>query len=141
MKKIVNLDGEVCIDGYYNFKLQRLKSKWDELVAIVNSNVSLLGDASLIKDFLCYLIDFLQSTQKELSIVVDNGSFRLFNQSGRLLPVINLICPSTLEDQVVINAICIKPQNVKLYCDKKSVCSELLELLNYLFDVKIVENS
>ena len=141
VKKSLNLCGEVCIDGYYNFRMRKLKGKWDELVEIVKNNGALLKDTAVIKEFLCYLMDFLPSSQKEISVVIDNDTFRMFDDKGRLIPATKLVYPSSVEELVAINAICIKPNNIKLYCDKQQVDHQFLDLLAYLFDVKVVQNS
>ena len=50
IKKRIEIEGEICIDGYYNFRMRDLKEKWDELVSVVNNNNALLKDNFLIKD-------------------------------------------------------------------------------------------
>ena len=141
IKNRLNVQGEVCIDGYYNFRMQRLKGKWNELVEIVKNNSALLNDKLLIKDFLTYLIDFFPPSLNTLSVVVDGNTFRLFDDNGKLLPSIKLVYQSQLEEVLAINAICLKPQKIKLYCNSRLLKKEFLDLLTHLFDVKVVENS
>ena len=141
LKRQVDLKGEICIDGYYNFRMKRLKSKWDELIAVVKNNSALLGNNSLIKEFLCYLLDFFSQSQQTISVVIDDDSFALFDEHGKLIPATSLVYPTRLEELVVINAILLKPNHINLYCDSANLQSGFLDLLSYLFDVKIVENS
>ena len=141
VKKSISLIGEICIDGYYNFRMKGLKSKWNELVEIVKNNNALLRDTSLIKEFLCYLMDFFPQGSSDISVVIDNDTFRIFDEKGRLVPHLNLVCKSALEELVVANAICIKPKAIKLYCNKQELDEKFLDLLAYLFEVKVVQNS
>lgn len=137
IKKSLSLFGEICIDGYYNFRMSRLKSKWNELIEVVKGNGALLADSVVIKEFLCYLMDFLPSLQKDVSVVMDDGKLKLFDDKGRLVPNINIVSPATMEELVAINIIAIKPQSVRLYCNKQDIDAQLIDLLKYLFDVKI----
>ncbi|MBR2974140.1 MAG: hypothetical protein IKC47_00135 [Clostridia bacterium] len=141
IKKTLDISGEVCIDGYYNFRMKKLKQKWDELVEVVKNNNALLADDALIKEFLCYLMDFLPNTDGNLSVVVDGNNAGLFDDKGKIVPSIKLVRPATLEETIAINAICAKPKGIKLYCNSKQLDAAFVDLITYLFDVKLVENS
>ena len=95
----------------------------------------------MIKEFLCYLLDFFSQSQKNLSVVINDGKFSLFDDKGKLMQPIKLVYPSTLEELIIINSICIKPKCINLYCDSSALQSGFLDLLSYLFDVKLIENS
>jgi hypothetical protein len=142
IKRVVELDGTVCFDGYFNFRMKRLKDKWAEIVELTKNNSIILSDDSLIEEFLAYLIDAIPESIKNLSVCIEKGKIVLFDSQSRVVPLIDILrLEATPEETAMVNIICLKPATVTLYCDDTATNPEFLTLTKFLFDTKVVKNS
>ncbi|MCM1042973.1 MAG: hypothetical protein NC350_02045 [Corallococcus sp.] len=142
IRKILRLDSEtVCLDGYYNFRLKKLKDKWHEIVSLVSGNEIILSDIELMKEFLSYLLEAIPSTVKNLSVVMNKNNVQFFDSKNRLIKCSDVAFDATPEEKAMINIICLKPCAVKLYCKASELQNGFIELTQYLFDTKLMENS
>lgn len=134
--------GECCLDGYYNFRMGRLKERWAELVRLANGNAHIMRDAELIKEFLAYLRDTLPVSVDTLSVVIDNNDFKLFDTKGNIIKPLTLFAPECgAEERAIVNILCLRPKHIRLYCDVQNTDKNFVELTTYLFDTKLIQNS
>lgn len=143
IRALIGTNGGQCyLDGYYNFRMSKLKDRWNELVELANDNQQILYDRQLIVDFLDYLIQSIPNTIDTLSVVIDDKHFVLFDTKGNIIKPLALFgADCTPEQYAIINIMCLHPKTLKLYCDIDSLDSDFVYLVKYLFDTKVVENS
>ncbi len=141
VSRVINADEPLYFDGYYNFRLGKLKEKWREIAELTNSNNIILSDENLIKEFLSYLIEAIPCGVKQLSVVMGEGGFRLFDTGDKVItPTRSLSRGATAEEEAMLNAICLKPKKVLLYSDGNA-SAEFTDLMESLFEVKHIVNS
>lgn len=143
LRKIVDVrGGECCLSGYYNFRMGKLKERWADLVRLANGNADVMSDVELIKEFLAYLRDTLAVSVDTLSVVIGDNDFQLFDTKGSLIRPLALFAPECSQEEcAIVNILCLRPKRVKLYCDTDSVDKNFVQLVSYLFDTKVIQNS
>ena len=139
VSRLVEVDQTVCIDGYYNFRLGAVKKKWSDITRLVSDNFYVLSDNSLIVEFLQYLLESTPSKVKNLSVSFEGGSFVLYGSGGKVLePSISLAKQATVEEEAMLNVLCLKPQRVKIY-HSTPLSADFTEMLSSLFEVEYIE--
>ena len=136
VSRLLDVDKTVCIDGYYNFRLGAVKKKWTDITRLVSDNLYVLSDNSLIVEFLQYLMESTPSKVKNLSVSFEGGSFVLYGSGGKVLePTISLARKATVEEEAMLNVLCLKPQRVKIY-HSAPLSDDFVQMLSALFDVE-----
>ena len=139
VSRVVDVDKTLCLDGYYNFRLGAIKKKWQEVIKLVSDNFYVLSDNSLIVEFLQYLLESTPSKVKNLSVSFENGSFVLYGSGGKVLePSISLAKCATVEEEAMLNILCLKPQRVKIY-HSAPLSDGFTQMLSTLFDTEYIE--
>lgn len=139
VSKLVEPDQTVCIDGYYNFRLGAVKKKWADITKLVSDNLYVLTDNSLIVEFLQYLLESTPSKVKTLSVSFEGDSFMLYGSGGKVLePLFSLAKKASVEEEAMLNILCLKPQYVKIY-HSSPLSENFCEMLSQLFDTEYVE--
>ena len=139
VSRLVEIDQNVCIDGYYNFRLAAVKKKWSDITRLVSDNFYVLSDNSLIVEFLQYLLESTPSKVKNLSVSFEGGNFVLYGSGGKVLePSISLAKKATVEEEAMLNILCLKPQRVKIY-HSAPLSNDFCEMLSALFSCEYVE--
>lgn len=141
ISRLVDAEHTVCIDGYYNFRLEAVKRKWQEIVKLVSDNFYVLTDNRLITEFLQYLLESAPSKVKNLSVSIESDGFVLYGAADRVVEPTQSIAPYfSPEEEAMLNVLWLKPQKVKIYHFlplSKPFCAMLEEL----FDVEYVQVS
>lgn len=123
----------IFLDGYYNFCLSRLKRKWAELTKLVGANRYVLEDDSLVLEFLQYLVDSVSQSKGAVSVVLEENEFFVFDQQGNVLPTLSMLSADiSVEEELVVNLVCIKPSSVQVHC-KQMPSAQLCKTLQRLF--------
>ena len=139
VSRLVEVDQNVCIDGYYNFRLGAVKKKWAEITRLVSDNFYVLSDNSLIVEFLQYLLESTPSKVKNLSVSFESGTFTLYGSGGKVLtPAISLAKSTTQEEEAMLNVLCLKPQHVKIY-HNAPLSDDFVQMLSSLFEAEYIE--
>ena len=118
---LIKNEEQICLDGYYNFRMRDIKRKWLELTTLVGANRYVLEDDELVLEFLQYLNDSVSNSVGEISLVFSGDNFFLFDKDNKLLPVLQTQSDGSEEDldvQAAVNLVCMKPAKVNVYCAK-----------------------
>lgn len=138
ISRIISDSSTICLDGYYNFKMSQVKRKWQEISKLVCDNSFLLTDNELIIELLQYLLESLTSRESEMSVSLQNGDYTLYNKDGAVLPKLKSIAKSsTIEEEAMLNIICLKPTKLKVYYHDKP-CKEFSAMCDSLFNSQFV---
>ena len=139
VSKLVEVEQNICIDGYYNFRLGAVKQKWSDVIKLLADNFYVLSDNGLIIEFLQYLLESTPSKVKTLSVSLEDNSFTLYGSGGKVLePTISLARGATAEEEVMLNILCLKPQRVKIY-RTRALSDDFCDMLSALFAVEYIE--
>ncbi len=138
VQKMLGDSTSLFLDGYYNFRMQKLKNKWAELAGLICSGGVLLEDSELIVEFLAYLSETVAGSAKEISVTFDNG-FTLYSADNKVIvPFLPLEKQPSDEKNAMVNLICIKPDKLKIYGETSA---EFTAMAKSLFNVeKVVVN-
>lgn len=138
VSRIMTNSSTVCLDGYYNFRMSPVKRKWEDISKLVCDNSFLLADDELITELLQYLLESLTSREQILSISLQNDDFTLYNKENEVMPKLKSIArSSTVEEEAVLNAICLKPEKFTVYYhDKPS--KEFASMCEALFNSQFI---
>ena len=122
LRKTLELKSDnTYLASFYQFKLKALKGKWNELVSLANENREyLLSDESFV-DLLKFLVDNLDICEDEISIVKEEGGYRIYtDNSDYSHTLIN-------EENIVSSVIDLSPQKINLYFNENSSAINLLK--------------
>ena len=138
VSRVVDVDKELCLDGYYNFRLGHVKKKWTEVIKLVSDNFYVLSDSQMIVEFLQYLLESTPSKVKNLSVSVDDD-FVLYGSADKVIePTFSLARETSCEEELMLNILWLKPQNVKIYTSRK-LNEDFCNMLNSLFEVDYID--
>ncbi|MCH5160133.1 MAG: hypothetical protein J1F66_04725 [Clostridiales bacterium] len=139
VSRLVEIDQNVCIDGYYNFRLGAVKKKWSDIIRLVSDNLYVLSDNSLIVEFLQYLLESTPSKVKVLSVSFEGDGFTLYGSGSKVLePAISLAKSATVEEEAMLNILSLKPQRVKIY-HSNPLSDDFVQMLSALFSTEYIE--
>lgn len=121
---LVKNDEQICLDGYYNFRMREIKRKWWELTTLVGANRYVLEDDELVLEFLQYLNDSVSGSVGETSVVFSGSDFFIFDKQNKLRPTLQTNASfdnsvDSAEVQAAVNLVCIKPTQVNVYSAKR----------------------
>ena len=142
IRAVVNIEDRVNLEGYYNFRMGKVKGKWKEVAEITSRNDLLFSGSAFAEEFLSYLVETVPIGINNLSVVLDKNDFSLFDSNNKLIvPASTLYSRSTVEEEAMLNIICLRPKRIRLYCDRSGVNGDFVRLVESLFEVKEVKNS
>lgn len=120
VSRIVSDSATVCLDGYYNFKMAQVKRKWQDISKLVSDNDFILTDNELIIEFLQYLLESMTTKEKVLSASLDDNDFALFDKDSKALSKLKSLAKTvTVEEEAMLNIICLKPTKLNVYYHNK----------------------
>ena len=138
LSKLIDAQKDIYIDGYYHFRIQNFKRKWENVENMVLENNYILGDHDLILEFLQYLLQSVDPKLKKLSICFDKNSYTLYDGKGKVIQKCPTMSPSvSVEEDAIVNAICLNPQKLKVY-HAKPLSQDFLDVVKALFNVQFV---
>ncbi len=136
---IIDTANDIYIDGYYNFRMKSIKSRWQEIINMILDSRYILDDDQLILEFLQYLLQSVDSKVKNLSLCFEENNYYICDSSNRILPGTALMSPdATVEEQAMVNVICLNPKKATVYHGKK-LNEDFCKMLNYLFDTHFLQ--
>ena len=138
---MVDVDNNIYVDGYYNFKMGNFKRRWQNVVNMLLENDYVLHDNQLILEFLQYLLQSVDGKCQQLSICFDNDGYTLYDATGKVVQSISAISQdTTAEQEALVNAICQNARMLKVYHAQK-LSQDFCYIANALFDFEYVQVS
>ena len=139
VSKVVDVDRAMFIDGYYNFRLDSIKKKWQEITKLVSDNFYVMSDNTLIVEFLQYLLESSPSKCKHLSVSVDGDKFVLYDSGDKVIqPMLSMAKASSCEEEIMLNILWLKPRSVTIY-HSRSLGKDFCDMLETLFETEYIE--
>lgn len=139
ISRLLDMDQSLSIDGYYNFRMDGVKRKWQEITKLISDNCYIMSDSRLIIEFLQYLLESSPSRVKTLSVSIDGDRFVLYDSDNKVLePALSMAKESLCEEEAMLNILWLKPDKIKVYHShplNKSFC----KMLNSLFEAEYIE--
>lgn len=132
VRKSLELDNDIFIESFYYFKLKNLQNKWSELIALSNENRDYLLTTESFIDLLKFLVDNLDICEDEISVVKEDGGYRIYSDDN-----LNISNKLLSDENVVSSVIDLSPQKINLYFNESSSAINLLE---QIFEERITIN-
>lgn len=124
------------LDGYYNFRLNELKEKWNEIIDLSNANDIILTQERTMREFLKFLIDAIPIQSKMMTVILcEDGNFELMDDNKRMAKLPKVVPMKSIDEEIIYHLICFKPMKV-LFIGKNTLSEQGEELIDYLFNVK-----
>lgn len=129
----LNLNNNINIHAFFQFRLQHLKRKWEELVIITNQEDTLFGGTDVLLGF---LIESIKPTDRKVFVDIKNKNFVLLNEAGEVIRERFVSDNITDEVDLVTNLIVLSPLKINILC-KNNITSETYNLLNCIFNGRV----
>ena len=121
ISKALNFDEFLYLESFYQFKLARLRDKWDELIRLANENRDYLVSTDAFNDLLKFLIDNLDICKDEIDVVEDEDGYHICEKGEKSLPLSSSALVSSLID--------LSPQKINMYCKNENHATNLLKII------------
>lgn len=136
---LISVDSPIYLDGYYNFKLGKLKRKWQDITRLVGDNRYILNDSRLILEFLQYLLESAEPKKEKMSVAFDNDGFRVYDEDNALsAKSISLARGASDEEEAMLNLICNKPSTLRIYY-REPLSPSFVDMCSALFSAEYVK--
>lgn len=132
IKKNLNLSSNLYLESFYLFRLRSLQDKWAELVNLSNENREYLVSKESFIDLLKFLVDNLDICEDEISVVKEDGGYRIYTEEGQVR-----FAQLISEESMVSSVIDLSPQKINLYFNETS---NAINLLERIFEERIIIN-
>ncbi len=139
LSKVIDVEKPLFIDGYLNFKLGNLKSKWQDIANLLIENKFVLNDTELIMEFLQYLLESVSCKTQHLSITIEEKDFFMYGTANKVLQKVRTLAVFTnIEEEIALNVLLLKPKSVTVYYGQNKPSKEFCQLMQF-FDCKYLQ--
>ena len=122
---LFQLTPKILLDSIYNFSLNRLKCRWDEVIQLVNENYIQLTQTVLFNELLRFLILNMDCRIPEAHVMVINNRATICDQKLQPLP--------RVDDDDIINALIeVAPRQIYIHADT-NLARDVVERIENLF--------
>ncbi len=124
--KDIEVGKRFAVDGYYNFKMDKVKSNWNESIKVTKSNSDLLDDDASFNLLLRFLLSTVEPKSESVVIKEEEGGYLLFTANKKVL--------ATNEEELMLALVDIAP--IEVCFTQTPKCCETFCQLSEIFEVK-----
>ncbi len=121
---LFELTPRILLDSIYDFKLDPLKRRWDEVIKLVNENYIQLTQNAMFNELLRFLILNMDYRIPEAHIVMINNQPIICNKKLQPLP--------QTDDDIINDLVEIAPRQIFIH-NSTNLTNKLIERIEYLF--------
>lgn len=121
ISKNLSFDSVLYLESFYNFRLIKLRDKWEELISLANENKDYLINSESFFDLLKFLVDNIDINEPEIDIIEGDDGYRIFSGDEE-----NSMEGLTSEN-LISSVIDLSPQKINLYCKKENCATDLIK--------------
>lgn len=125
----LDLNKNLDLHAFFNFRLRPLKKKWQELIQLTNQNNGFIGGADVLLEM---LVDNLEVSDRKVFVEKVRSKFILLDEEGREIKGDRVSSNIFDEIELVTNLIILAPKTIKILC-KYDITKETMNLINYIF--------
>lgn len=138
-KSLIKLTPSFLLDSFYQFMIDDLKVRWNEVCGLANENACYLVCAGTFRELLRFLISNLESRASEVHLFKRKNGIEVLN--GGLKPINNIYINEDLpaDIQVVSKLISVAPKKIFIHDNDQT---PLISFIQNLFGgcVQVVQN-
>ncbi len=138
VNKYLEINDKINLSSFFNFKLQSLKQKWQELVDIANENEIYLYKDDTFLELIKFLVDNIEVKNDVINIMSVDKSYAIYDAKFDAIK-----CPNDMdEEKLVSTLIALSPKSINIYCSE-ILSSKIKTMICKLFEkrVKFVKQS
>lgn len=131
----LNLEFNLILSSFYNFKLKALKQKWSEIKNIAtNSGVNY--ESETLIELIRFLIDSITPKRQAINIYFNGETFVLRDENNLIIKLNNALNKSNMEINLITTLISLAPKVINFHC-LGCVSENTFRVISYLFNKKI----
>lgn len=77
IKKNLVLENKLNIDSFYNFRLEQLKSRWNDIASVVNESIPIMLQNKSVADITRYFVNSTNKEVNELHLTLSDNNIQL----------------------------------------------------------------
>lgn len=131
----LNLEYNLILTSFYNFKLKALKQKWSEIKNIA-SNSGVNYESETLIELIRFLIDSITPKRQAVNIYYNGETFVLKDENNLIIKLNNVLNKSNMEINLITTLISLAPKTINFHC-LGCVSDNTFRVISYLFDKKI----
>lgn len=132
--KNLHYSHELLLDGFYNFRLKELRSKWQEVCDLANQNSGYLEYHETFLELLRFLIKTIDCKEEQIMVVKEGAEYGLLDGKGKLLNRARLKLDKVITDETLLpNLITLAPKEV--FLSKCDIPDYIKNLMSCVFSV------
>ena len=141
-KGLFSWDKPIYLEGYFNFLMTSIKRRWEEVAQLCDNNRLLFSDVEVGKEFLTFLVQSMPFKHEKLSLECCQNDYHLFDEHEQIMGNLwQYLDGATPQEMALLDLVKNKSKRLKIY-EACSFFDELtMQLLNQMFDVKLIEKS
>ena len=132
VNKYLEIDKKINIESFFNFRLQPLKQKWQELVEISNQNEIYLYKDDTFLELIKFLIDNIEVKNDAVNIMPLDKSYGIFDSKFDIIEPSN----DMSEEKLVTDLIALSPKSINIYCSE-ILSNKIKTLICKLFEKRV----
>ena len=121
-----------ALDGFFNFRLKKIKEKWNEIIDLVNENSIVLSDNDVAYEFLAFLIQSLPNAENLIEVLCKNKQFVLLLNGNKVDISVPFGKDGVDEEVVLYNLIKTLPKRIVIK-NKHDFSDEFLSIIEKCF--------
>lgn len=138
IRKELDLDSDINIDSFYSFKLQKLKTRWQEIVSLANDNSNYFFESETLLELLKFLIATIKPKASFVNVYYNGKNFEFLDAKNRRIKNAILSSSGADNDEVnlIISLISLAPDTINIHCID-SLSNNTFKVLYYIFDKRV----
>ena len=134
VSNLVDIDKNVLTHPFFVFKLKDLRLKWQELLYVSNREI-LFDNPEMLLDFFKILASNVNAKYEKVKIVKNDNKYLLNDEQKNIIKSDKII-DAIDEISLITNLIILSPKQILI--DIKLVSNDMVRLLKYIFDERLV---
>jgi len=128
---------KLSLDGFFTFRMQRLRERWDEIVTVTGTNSVIYYSEEVKREFLQYLVASLPTLSRNVTLDTAIFGSTLYDGMGKEIERLSLLKSGDFseEEEILFNLVNISPKTLMLTGDTELLSEEFLSLVKELFTV------
>lgn len=135
----IDLDKNININAFYQFRLRLLKHKWEDIISLTSQENLYLKNPEVLLEFLKFLIENIPENNFEVTLKKKGDKFLFCNANTYKSITTKDISTENGELDIITNLIVLSPKKIYINCTD-NLSEEIVLFLKYLFDKKIKFN-
>lgn len=137
LNRLENINKNIVVESFINFKVNFLKRKWNELIDLANDNAIYLTSEDTFNELIKFLISNLENRIGAVNIFNKNNCYFLCDVNGSVID--DFLCENSGrydDEKLLTNLIALNPEKIIIH-EKNLVEDKLLNNLYEYFSSRI----